>query len=453
MALCTAKRSIFGGLIISSMDNFHYKNGRLLCEDIEVDAIIEEHGTPCYIYSKETLTQHYNRFVQAFSELNPKAAFSMKSCNNISLLNVLIKLGAHIDIVSGGELYKAIKAGIDPKKVVFAGVGKSDAELEMAVENGIKYINVESAQELEILSKVAENKSKTASVVIRVNPDVFDDKTHVKTTTGNKTSKFGISYADVKGLFEAYIENPNVNIVGLHVHLGSPIYSPKPYVQAVAKIKELINSIHEKFPSCIRSLNIGGGFPADYRGGDHLSWEEYAEKIVPTLRELIQQGIEIVMEPGRTISANSGVFACDVLYRKTAGDRQYLILNGGMSHFIRPAMYDSEHFIAPTLLKNNITSPANDQCLKNLELTDFSIAGPICESSDVLAESKPLPADTGRGNRLVFFSAGAYGMVMASNYNAVPRAPEIMVDGSNSHLIRERETFDDLCNKEILIDL
>lgn len=432
------------------MDNFKYINGKLFCENVEIDDIIDQYGTPCYIYSTKTITDHYRKFVSAFSTLDPLIAFSVKSCNNISILKTLTRLGSGMDIVSVGELYKSLKADVDPKKIVFAGVGKSAAELKVAIETGLKYINIESHEELSEVCSLAKALSKKANIAIRVNPDVFDSRTHEKTTTGNKTSKFGVSIDEIKKLFIENSDNDTVELNGLHVHIGSPIYSPEPYVKAIVKMKQLIGEL-SVMGIKIKSLNIGGGFAADYRDNNYLSWDDYAKDIVPALKSLRDMGIEIIMEPGRTISANSAIFACDILYRKIAGDINYIILDGGMSHFVRPALYDAKHFIAPTKFKNDITTNADQSCFRGIETERFNIAGPICESSDIFAKNCLLPASIKRGDKIAFFSAGAYGMVMASNYNAVPRAPEVLIDGDSIKLIRERESYEDLIAKEHLI--
>lgn len=426
------------------MDFFYYKeDNQLYCEEVAVQEIVKKTGTPCYIYSANTFREHYRKFRSAFAALNPLICFSVKSCNNLQLISELVKEGSGIDTVSGGEVFLALQAKTPPEKIVYAGIGKSDEELAFALDNGIGIFNVESEGEFENLARIAAQKNKKVVAALRVTPDVVDEKTHNKTKTGYRGSKFGVDIDRALPFFTKYGNHSHVQLAGIHIHIGSPIYSPAPYEIAIRKILDLISVLEGKgFP--IKVIDIGGGYSADYETGKSASYEEFAATIVPLLKPYADRGVQIVLEPGRTISGNAGILVTKVNYLKTGGDKTFVIVDTGMHHLIRPALYEARHFIWPVQIGPG-SKPANmrvlDQPGEGLE--KYDVVGPICESSDYLAKDRYLPP-LKRGDLLAVFTAGAYGMVMASNYNAMPRPCEVMVDGKEIYLIRKRETYEAL---------
>jgi diaminopimelate decarboxylase len=431
------------------MDFFKTKNAQLYCEEIAVEDIIQKVGTPCYIYSANTLREHYRKLAKAFSALNPLICFSIKTCNNIHLISELVKEGSGMDTVSGGEIFLALKAHTDPAKIVFAGIGKSDEEIEYALEQGIGIFNVESEQEFENLSRIAASKKKKITAALRVTPDVVDEKTHAKTKTGYRGSKFGVDIDRAKTFYQNYGRDPYVDLSGLHIHIGSPIYSPKPYEIAIQKITALIDELEEQgFP--VRVIDIGGGYSADYETGKSASYDDFAAVIVPLLKPYVDKGVRIIMEPGRTISGNAGILVTKVNYLKKGGDKQFVIVDTGMHHLMRPALYDAQQFIWPVRTQTDYDQRVIEQ--EEPGLVKYDIVGPICESSDYLARDRSMPA-VKRGDLLAIFTSGAYGMVMSSNYNALPKPPEVMVDGTALYLIKERETYEDLLAKNTRLKL
>ena len=347
-----------------------------------------------------------------------------------------------MDTVSGGEIFLALKAGTPPEKIVFAGIGKSDEEIAYALENGIGIFNVESEQEFENLSLIAKAKNKRITAALRVTPDVIDAKTHDKTKTGYRGSKFGVDIDRAREFFHRYGKDDHVRLSGVHIHIGSPIYSSQPYELAIRKISTLIDELQEAgFP--INTIDIGGGYSADYETGQSFSYQDFAAGIVPLLKPYADRGVKIIMEPGRTISGNAGVLVTKVLYLKKGGDKTFAIVDTGMHHLLRPALYDARHFIWPV---NSASVGAGGKRIIDLDETNlekYDVVGPICESSDFLARDRRMPP-LKRGDLLAIYTAGAYGIVMANNYNAIPRPAEAMVDGQDVYLIRERETYDDL---------
>jgi diaminopimelate decarboxylase len=428
------------------MDHFSYRDGQLFCEDVNLDELVDQVGTPAYVYSKRTLVEHYDRFRAAFAALDPLVCFAIKSCANIHLLRALVERGAGVDVVSGGELYRALSAKTPVERIVAAGVGKTEAELRYLLSSKVGWINVESEQEFETAAALARELGVKCNVAVRVNPDVADAKTHAKTTTGKKGSKFGVDLDRIEAFFEAYGKDPQLALRGLHVHIGSPIYSPEPYVAAFHKMVDLISRLQKRGFS-ITSLDIGGGFSANY-DGKAPEWTTYAQAFEPVLADLVKSGVRIIMEPGRTIAANSGVLITEVQYIKHGGGRQFAIVDAGMSQHIRPAMYDAYHFIWPTRVAPNQVPTSYTPDQPSTDLEHYDVAGPICESSDFLARDRKLP-HLERGCRLCMFTSGAYGMVMASQYNAAPRPPEILVDGRSATLIRRRESYEDLVAAEL----
>jgi len=426
------------------MDHFQYRDGILYCEELPLDDIAGQVGTPVYVYSKATFSQHYRDIAAAFAELDPIICYSIKSCGNIHLVRLLAEQGSGMDIVSGGELMRALKAGADPGKIVYAGVGKTDAEIEAAINAGIGWFNIESEAEFENIAAIAQRLGKTTHGALRVNPDVADPKTHAKTTTGKKETKFGVDIERAKRFFQTYGHNGHCKLTAIHLHIGSPIYSPEPYVRAIDKALPLIDQLKAE-GHAIDTLDIGGGYAADYETGVSPAWSEYAKQIVPRLKGT---GLKIILEPGRTIAGNAGVLLTQVQYIKTGGSKKFVICDTGMHHLLRPALYDAFHFIWPTRVSPEMV-PAQREAepdVPGLEVSE--IVGPICETGDTLAKARAIPP-VQRGENLCIFTAGAYGMVMASNYNAFPRPAEVLVDGDQFTVIRRRETDDDLLRPEI----
>lgn len=432
------------------MDQFQYRHGQLYCENVLVDDIVNRVGSPVYIYSRGTLEYHYDAIARAFAELDPVICYSVKSCGNVHLLKVLADRGAGMDVVSGGEIYRALQAGADMKKVLYAGVGKTDAEIELALQaggGGIGWFNIESEEEFENIARIAQRMGKQAHGALRVNPDVADKRTHEKTSTGAKGTKFGVDIDRAQAFFEKYGRNPHCQLDAIHLHIGSPIYSPEPYVAAITKALGLIDELRGA-GFTINTLDIGGGFAADYESHKSPSYDTYAGAIVPLLKG---KGLRVILEPGRTIVANAGVLVTKVQYRKQAADRKYVIVDAGFNHLIRPAMYGSFHFMWPTRVREDQTPPKRLEDMvetlpgDGLEVVD--VAGPLCETGDVLAKGRAIPPME-RGDNLCIFTAGAYGMAMASNYNAMPRPAEVLVDDHQATIIRRRETYEDLVAPE-----
>ena len=425
------------------MDYFIYKDGKLFCEDVDMQQMSAV-KTPFYLYSWNTFKEHFLRFRENFKELNPLICFAVKTCNNNVLLRELAKLGAGTDIVSGGELFQSLKAGVEAEKIVFAGVGKTVDEIEFAMDNNIGFFNIESEPEFLRVEEMAARKKKTSTALLRVNPDEYDNKTHVKTTTGKKGGKFGVDYEAVVDFFEKHGKSENLKLVGIHIHIGSPIYSPEPYTRAITKIISLIEKLKYKGFK-IEYLDIGGGFAADYETGASPTWDKYATPIVKLLKPL---GIKIIIEPGRAIAANAAVLVTEIQYvKKTNHGRDIIITDTGMNHLIRPALYNANHFIWPI---NPGKSFSVDKRKINIDfegLLEYDIAGQICESGDYLAKERKLP-QVEPTNRLAIFTAGAYGMVMSSQYNSQPRPAEYMIDKDKIITIRERETYEDLMFKQ-----
>lgn len=430
------------------MDHFEYREGHLYCEDLRVGDLVERAGSPLYIYSRKTLTYHYDAIARAFAALDPVICYSIKSCGNVNLCRTLVERGAGMDVVSGGELHRALLAGADPKKIVYAGVGKTDAEIEQAITcgggEGIGWFNIESEEEFENIARIAGRLGKTAHGALRVNPDIYDPKTHVKTTTGKKETKFGVDIDRARRFFERYGRNEHCKLDAIHLHIGSPIYSAEPYVQAIRKALTLIDELRSA-GHVIDTIDIGGGYAADYESNMSPSYDTYAGSIVPLLKG---RGLKVILEPGRTIAANAGVLVTRVLYNKVGGSKKFVIVDTGMHHLVRPAMYDAFHFVWPTRVEDRHVPTKRGAAMELPGLEKVDVVGPICESSDVLARGRAIPP-VRRGDLLAIFSAGAYGMVMASNYNAMPRPAEVLVDEAAATVIRRRETYEDLTAAEM----
>jgi diaminopimelate decarboxylase len=428
------------------MDLFRYRKGRLFAEEIEVERIAAEVGTPAYLYSKSTFVDHLHKMQQAYRGLDTAICFSVKACSNVQILRLMAEQGSGFDIVSGGELYRVLQAGGDPARVVYAGVGKTDEEIRAALRAGIGYFNVESEQELENLIRLAEQhaggRGTPPRAALRVNPDV-DYQTHTFLATGRKETKFGVDLERAVAAFEKYGRHPAVQLCALHVHLGTGGKAIDPYVEAVRKILPLVDRLRAKGYT-VEALDLGGGYGADYETQTVPSAEEYAAGIVPLLRD---RQLRLILEPGKSICANAGILLTRVLYIKQGGSRKFVIVDAGMNDLIRPSLYGAFHFIWPAHVQARFVPSvrSRDLRLEGSEVVD--IVGPICEGADFLAKDRSLPP-VQRGDLVAVFTTGAYGFTMSSNYNGRPRAPEVLVDGSEFRVIRRRETYEDLIAAE-----
>jgi diaminopimelate decarboxylase len=425
------------------MDFFNYRNGELYCEDVPAERIAREVGTPAYVYSTRTLRHHYRQIAAAFAPVNATVCYSIKSCSNLNICKLLAAEGCGFDVTSGGELFRALAAGGDPKKIIYAGVGKSDEEIREAINANIAAFNIESEAEIENIDRVAGQMGRTAVGALRINPDV-DPKTHRYTTTGKKETKFGVDIERAERVFQQYRGLKHLRIGGVHIHIGSPVYEIQPYVDAVQKVTALIDRLGERGHK-IEWLDLGGGFAVNYeRPEQALPITEHAKALLPLLAG---KPYRIALEPGRYIAGNAGILLMRVLYRKSSGEKQFVIVDAAMNDLIRPMLYEAYHFIWPVKpdAENVPEHRSKDLAPKHGEIVD--VVGPICESGDFLAKNRPLPR-TQRGDLLAAFTAGAYGFAMSSNYNNRPRAPEILVDGDSYRTIRRRETYEDLVAAE-----
>ncbi len=420
------------------MDYFNYKNGRLFAEDVDIEKIAESVGTPVYIYSKATLLDHFEKIKKAFAKLDTTICYSIKACGNINILKILAEAGSGFDIVSGGELYRAAQAGADMKKVVFAGVGKTDEEITAALKAGVGYFNIESEAELENLIALAEKTGIKTKAALRVNPDI-DPKTHKYITTGTKETKFGVDIERAEKVFAQYGKNDYVGLCAIHVHLGSGGKTIDPYREAVEKILPLVEKLRDKGFK-IEALDLGGGYGADYQTDTVPTAADYADGIVPLLKD---KNLKLILEPGKSIVANAGIMLTKVLYLKQGGRKKFVIVDAGMNDLIRPSLYEAFHFIWPAKVEEKFTHLKRTEKLdiKGLEFVD--IVGPICEGTDFFAKDRAIPP-VKRGDLISIFTAGAYGFTMASNYNARLLPAEVLVDGKNFKVIRKRQTYKDL---------
>src|SRR3989304_3192372 len=426
------------------MNAFEYRGKTLFCENVRIEDVISEVGTPAYIYSKNAILARYNELKTAFQDVDTLICFSVKSNSNLSICKILAEVGSGFDVVSGGELFRAIKAGGDPSKIVFAGGGKMDREIKFALENDIFMFNVESVAELEHINKLAGEAGKIPKVALRINPDI-DPKTHAKTTTGKKENKFGIDFTQAEKIIRQSARYSSVDLCGLHVHLGSPMYTADPYARALKKILVLVQKCRNAGLD-IEYLNIGGGYCISYTGEKVIQPRDYARKILPLVKEM---QCNLIMEPGRFIVGNSGTLISQVIYTKeTVHGKKFVICDAAMNDLIRPALYDAFHRIWPvntSIKMPEVENPDKTAVKKGMELVD--IVGPVCESSDTFATYRALPK-VKEGDLLAIFSAGAYGFTMSSSYNSRPRPCEVLVDGDQYRIIRKRETYEDLVRGE-----
>ncbi len=435
------------------MDHFHYRDAALHCEEVLVADLAAAYGTPLFVYSSATLLHHLGELQRAFAPAKPILCYSIKANGNLSLARLMGQHGAGFDVTSGGEYYRALKAGPAGAKVVFAGVGKTDDEIRFALSNNVFLFDVESEEELHTIGKIAAGLGKKAPVALRVNPDL-PPKTHVKTDTSVKGVKFGLDIDTIREVTAKVVNHPGLDVCGLHMHLGSPILSAEPYKQGGAKAVQLIADFRQQGHN-IRLLNMGGGFGIHYRKDEALPASAFAAAILPAVAEAKCQ---LILEPGRFIVGNAGILVSRVLFNKETGGKHYVIQDAAMNDLIRPTLYGSFHRVWPATLPAGLPDrPPVDMSVNTDTGNPFvdspgtirtEVVGPVCESGDYLAKDRPLPPLV-RGDLLATFSAGAYGMSMASNYNARCRAAEVLVTGGTHRLIRRRETFDDLVACEV----
>lgn len=410
-------------------DDFSYRNGWLHAEDVPVRELAETYGTPLYIYSRSHLVRQYRALAAAMAPVDPLICYAVKSNTNAAVIATFAGLGAGADVVSGNELRRARMAGIPANRIVFAGVGKTEAEIELALREGILYFTVESEAELERISAVAVRIDAEARVAIRVNPDV-DPKTHKYTSTGRKENKFGVNLERAAAAYALAARLPNLEISSLHMHLGSPIMNETPYAEAMAKVAPLCRDLKDRYPS-FRHIDIGGGLGIPYRPSDRpFDLQAFADAMLPPLQDL---GLTVSMEPGRFLTGNAGILVTRVEYVKPNPEKQFIIIDAAMNDLIRPALYEAHHEIRAVH--------------ETAETVHGDLVGPICESGDFLAADRDLPA-LRQGDYAAVMSAGSYGFVMASTYNSRPLAAEVMVQGDRHELVRERGTFEDLVRGE-----
>lgn len=425
------------------MDHFQYHDRVLYCDEIPVPVLAEKYGTPLYVYSQKTLLHHLHQLQEAFRPANPLICYSLKTNPSRAICKLMAGAGSGFDVTSGGELYRALQAGGVGQKIVFAGVGKTDAEMRFGLESNVLLFNVESDAELEALAQVAHAMGRTAQAALRVNPDL-PPKTHIKTDTSVKGVKFGLDIDTVLEVSQQFVDRPGVKIVGLHMHLGSPILSAEPYRQGAAKGLSLIEKMRAQ-GHAIRYLNMGGGFGIHYRKQEALPASAFAEAILPAVK---QGGCQLVLEPGRFIVGNAGILVSRVIFTKESGGKSFVIQDAAMNDLIRPTLYDAFHRIWAVEPPAGMPAPPTDYEAPIPGTARCDVVGAVCESGDFLAKDRALPP-LKRGDLMVTFSAGAYGMAMSSNYNSRLRAAEVLVDGSQHRLIRRRETYEDLVRTEV----
>ena len=412
------------------MHEFKYINNNLFCEKIKIADLASRFGTPLYVYSYHTLIGHFMKLKNAFQSINPLICYSLKANSNLAILKALVDKGAGLDIVSGGELFRATTAGCPPEKIVYASVGKTDKEIEEAVKKRILFFNVESLPELENINRIARRLNHVVNVAIRINPDV-EPKTHKYITTGKLTNKFGIDFKSALQIFNIRRALTNVKISGLHIHIGSQITESEPYVAAIKKVVDFIAVLRKKRIN-LEYLNIGGGLGIIYDKETPQTADRFAAKVLPILK---RTKLKIIMEPGRFIVGNAGILVTKVLYVKKTPKKKFFIVDAGMNDLIRPALYDAYHEILPLHKATGI------------EKAD--VVGPICESADFFAKDRKLPR-LKEGEYLAIMGAGAYGFSMSSNYNSRLKAKEVMVVKDKEFVIRKRDAHEDLIRNETI---
>jgi diaminopimelate decarboxylase len=415
------------------MNYFTYKGNRLFAEDVAISELAERLGTPLYVYSARTLRRHFRVLSDAFKGSDTLICFAMKALSNLSVLKLFGDLGAGFDIVSVGELMRCMRAGADARKIVFSGVGKTDDEIEAALKAGILMINVESRPELHRVSEVARRLGIQAPVSLRVNPDL-DPGTHPHISTGHRDSKFGVPFAQIGEYYAEARTLPNLELAGLSTHIGSQITETGPFVEAGEKVARIVRNLREDGIS-LKYLDLGGGLGIPYQE-EPPPPSEYAAAILGPLRTI---GLKLIIEPGRVLVGNAGILVTRVLFVKETDVKRFVVVDGAMNDLIRPVLYEAFHEIRPVVRNGGGMATAD-------------VVGPVCESGDFFARERDMP-EANRGDLLAVMSAGAYGFVMASNYNSRPRAAEVIVNGSEYHVVRERETFEDLIRGEKIVTL
>ena len=413
------------------MNAFTLKNNQLHAESVPLSDIAERYATPCYVYSRAALEEAFNEFQKELGHIDSLICYAVKANSNLAVLNVFARLGAGFDIVSVGELKRALAAGADPRKIVFSGVGKSTAELAFALHKDILCFNVESAPELSRLNEIAGNIGKKAPISLRVNPDV-DAKTHPYISTGLKENKFGVAYDEALDLYRYAARLPNLEITGIDCHIGSQLLDAAPFAEALDKLLQLIDQLTEQGIS-LHHIDLGGGLGIRYQEEDAPSVRSY---LLPLLHRLKGRKLKVLVEPGRRLVGNAGALLTRVEYLKPGEMKNFAIVDAAMNDLARPALYDAWHNIVPVAPREG-------------ETKSWEIVGPICESSDFLGHQRTLSIEP--GDLLAVLSAGAYGMAMSSNYNTRPRVAEVMVDGTEVHLVRRRETVEELYALESLL--
>ncbi len=407
---------------------FSYKGGELYCEDVPVSKIADAVGTPFYLYSYSALIDGIKAYLRPLSRIGGIVCYAVKANSNLAVLRTLFREGAGADIVSGGELFRAVRAGVDVKKVVFAGVGKTEEEMAYALRMGILMFNVESVQELEVLDKVAQTEGKKAPVAVRVNPDV-DPQTHPYISTGLKESKFGIDVDEALDVYMMASKMEGIEVVGIHCHIGSQITKLSPFVDAVDRVIELVDRLKDKGIG-LKYMDIGGGIGIRYKDEEPPTPEQLIDAVADRVKS---RGLTLIMEPGRSVVGNAGLFVTRVLYVKKKQNKTFYVVDGAMNDLARPALYNAYHEIVP--VKERGGSVVAD------------VVGPVCETGDFLAKGRELP-EIERGDLLAVMSAGAYGFAMSSNYNSRPRVCEVLVKGDQFFVVRERERYEDLVRGE-----
>lgn len=413
------------------MQEFTYRSGKLFAEGVSVEDLALRYGTPLYVYSRNHLRERYRAIASAMAEVKPMICYSVKANSNAAVIKTLVQEGAGFDIVSGGELYRALRAGAEANRIVFAGVGKTREEIEYALQEQIAFFTCESEPEARRISECAKRLGVPGRIAFRVNPDV-DPKTHKYISTGKKENKFGLDFDRTMQAYAMAASLPNIEIAGLHMHIGSQLLDASPFGEALAKVADFCRQLKAKYPT-FKFLDIGGGLGINYKPDQQaLDPKVFAGIMLPTLKEL---GLQVVMEPGRSIVGNAGILVCRVQYVKESHFKKFIVVDAAMNDLIRPALYQAHHeILAVNETDKKVTG---------------DLVGPICESGDFLAQDRELP-DVKERDLLVALSAGAYGFSMSSNYNSRPRAAEIMVEGTTATQIRQRETWEDLVRGETL---
>ena len=410
---------------------FHYKQDQMFAENVSLNDIARRFGTPCYVYSRAALTDGYRQFAEAFKSREHLICYAVKANSNLAILNLFARMGAGFDIVSGGELQRVLAAGGAANKVVFSGVGKSEAEMRQALEAEILCFNVESAPELERLNEVAGSMGKVAPISLRVNPDV-DAKTHPYISTGLKQNKFGVAYTEALALYRKAAAMPNLRVTGMDCHIGSQLTETSPFIAAAEKVLALVDQLAAA-GIVLEHLDLGGGLGIRYDDETPPSIAEYAQALLGALKGRSEK---VIVEPGRVLVGNAGVLLTRIEYLKHGEEKNFAIVDAAMNDLMRPALYDAYHAIQPVQKRAGA-------------MQQYEVVGPICETGDFIGHAREMAVD--KGDALAVMSAGAYGMSMSSNYNTRPRAAEVMVDGAVVHLIRERETVRQLYAAEKIV--